>query len=183
MSEIPAELAELKESWGLNDEEKFALDKASRGLTYDEAAEATFFSAHTIKYRRESVIAKSGTTTMAAAIRQAFEVGLLSVDPNAEALQGALTPAELLNLDMIAEGFTVTEAAEQLRRSPETIKIHRRNICKKLPAENKLHCIRRAYETGLFKLPDARDIEPIIDQVRRLPVADLNRLLARLAIR
>ena len=67
-------------------------------------------------------------------------------------LQHDLTVRELEVLELIANGFTTRQIAEQLYLSVHTINSHRKNILKKLSITSPAHLAAFAIESGLVKM-------------------------------
>lgn len=61
-----------------------------------------------------------------------------------------LTAHELRVLGMIADGLTVPEVADQLERSPETVKKTVRSVRRKLGARNGPHAVAIGFRTGIL---------------------------------
>jgi FixJ family two-component response regulator len=72
-------------------------------------------------------------------------------------LDAGLTPAEMKVLRFILDGKSNKEIADLLHRHIRTIEFHRRNIYRKLGADNLLDLIRQAAEIGLLDLPKKPD--------------------------
>lgn len=56
----------------------------------------------------------------------------------------ALTERELEVLSLVANGFTSNRIGQKLKISSETVKVHRRNMLKKVHAHNTFELIRLA---------------------------------------
>ena len=70
-----------------------------------------------------------------------------------ENLIDPLSPRELEVLHLIAQSFTNAEIAEQLFVSPQTIKVHTRNIYGKLNVHNRQQAVAKARVLGLLYGP------------------------------
>ena len=62
----------------------------------------------------------------------------------------ALSAREEVVLAMLADGLTNREIADELGRSPDTIKDHVSSIYKRLGATNRARAIKRAHDLGLL---------------------------------
>ena len=139
----------------LNPKEVETLELASQGLSVGESAKERGIPADTIKSQRKEYLRKLGAKSTANAVRIGIEAGIIPITFDEYGLPGAnrLTPALLDVLELAAQGFSVQETAEKRGVSIETIKTHRKDIIRKLGAENIVHSVRRAYEAGIFDGP------------------------------
>lgn len=62
----------------------------------------------------------------------------------------SLTPREIEVLELLVEGYSTAEAAEKLFISVHTLRIHVKNIYRKLSVRNKVELMRRAKEYGMY---------------------------------
>ena len=62
-----------------------------------------------------------------------------------------LTPIEMEIISMVAEGQTNKSIAWKLRTTEVLVKMHMRNICRKIGAKNRAHAAMLAKELSLFK--------------------------------
>jgi DNA-binding CsgD family transcriptional regulator len=62
-----------------------------------------------------------------------------------------LSRAEMRVLLYVIAGLSTNDIAEQLGRSPETVKSHRESLMRKLGADNIGHAIALAYEQSILK--------------------------------
>ncbi len=67
--------------------------------------------------------------------------------------QNELTPRESEVLELVAQGSTNVEIADQLNVSENTIKFHMRNILQKLHVRNRAEVVAYALRSGLVDLP------------------------------
>lgn len=65
--------------------------------------------------------------------------------------QAHLTAREEEVLDLIVSGFTAREAAETLRVSPHTVRVHIKHIYQKLYVANKVELLREARKMGYLE--------------------------------
>lgn len=65
-----------------------------------------------------------------------------------------ITKREMQILDLISKEFSTKEIATQLFIAYETAHAHRKNLMRKLKAGNAAGLVRKAFESGLLKLPD-----------------------------
>ncbi len=72
-------------------------------------------------------------------------------DPNLD-VSGGLTSREQEILELIANGCTNAEVAEQLTISPRTVETHRANLMRKLGLRNQAELIRYALQRGIISL-------------------------------
>lgn len=64
--------------------------------------------------------------------------------------QNCLTNRELQVLDLVSNGLSTIDIANELYLSPETVKTHRKNLITKLDAKNVANLIRIAFESGII---------------------------------
>ncbi|MCG3164642.1 MAG: Oxygen regulatory protein NreC [Bacteroidia bacterium] len=62
-----------------------------------------------------------------------------------------LTKRELEILDLVAQGYTSQEISDKIFISYDTAETHRRNIIKKLKAENVANAVAIAIRAGIIK--------------------------------
>lgn len=67
-----------------------------------------------------------------------------------ESVSGGLTPREMDVLGLLAQGFKGVELAEKLFISPHTLKIHRKNLLRKLQATSTEEMLKNAKRLGLI---------------------------------
>jgi LuxR family maltose regulon positive regulatory protein len=75
-------------------------------------------------------------------LRSALERSIAVVEP--------LSKRELEVLQLLAQGLSNTEIAEQIYVSPQTVKVHTRNIYGKLGVDNRLRAVTKAKSLGLL---------------------------------
>jgi len=61
-----------------------------------------------------------------------------------------LTPREIEVLELLVEGYSTTAAAEKLFISVHTLRVHVKNMYRKLSVGNKVELMRRAREFGIY---------------------------------
>ncbi len=67
-----------------------------------------------------------------------------------EPAYGNISTREVEVLEMIAQGMTNKQIADDLLLSVRTVDSHRRNLLKKLDAKNSVDMVHRAYKTGVL---------------------------------
>ena len=63
----------------------------------------------------------------------------------------ALTPTEIRILQLVADGQTTLEIADELFVAEKTVKNHLANIYRKLDVKNRSHAVSEGYKQGLLK--------------------------------
>lgn len=74
----------------------------------------------------------------------------LSANPTKHGQKTSLTRRELEILPLIAKGLSSIEIAERLDISPQTVRVHRKNILKKTQTTNSSGMIKKCIEEGLL---------------------------------
>jgi len=65
----------------------------------------------------------------------------------------ALTPRETEVISLIATGLTNGEIAQRIGRTEETVKVHVKNILRKLNAQDRTEAVTQAARRGFIRLP------------------------------
>lgn len=81
---------------------------------------------------------------------RALEAYLRQAESGAPDRQGALTPREREVLQLVAEGYTSAQIAEQLFISPRTVETHRSNLMRKLGLRTPADVVRYAVRNGVL---------------------------------
>jgi DNA-binding CsgD family transcriptional regulator len=88
-----------------------------------------------------------------------------TVDPDR-----VLSARELEVLALVARGFLTGDIAAELFLSPNTVRVHMRNILGKLRANTRAHAVAIAISTGLIRV-DERAIPRHLDRAGRTAAA------------
>jgi two-component system response regulator DesR len=77
-------------------------------------------------------------------------LGMTVFEPQRDKTVANLTEREREVLDLVAQGATNREIAEQLFLSPHTVKEHTSSLYRKLKARNRAEAVQRAQRLGLI---------------------------------
>lgn len=142
----------------LSEDEAKVLILASFGGTVDQVAAYLGTDNSTIGELRDSVIGKFDAKNMAGAVNKAILGGVLPVEVNPEPVTQVVksAPRSMKVLTMFADGDSNAEIAEAFGKKTGTLdKNINRPLFKRLRANGRTHSVRRAYELGIFTLPEA----------------------------
>lgn len=115
-----------------------AMQAGAHGFVHKEASAASLIESIHLIAGGETVVNSNPTRNLSV------------TEPTTEALLSALTPREQEVLNLIANGYTSPQIAEQLDISPRTAEAHRANIMKKLEVKNRADLVRYAIVIGVI---------------------------------
>ena len=132
------------------------LKQVSLGTTVSAQENALGVSQKTVGANRHDISEKLGVKTIAQAVRISIEAGIIPIEVDEEAQAPKLKPRTIKVLSLISEGLINEEIAQNMKVHRNTVVNHVDKIKQELTAENRPHAVRRAFETGVFELPDTK---------------------------
>jgi two-component system, NarL family, response regulator NreC len=119
-----------------------AITAGAGGYIVKRAVESELFNAIEAVMRGELYVHPSVTRALLASPPR--------TPPVTNAVEGSLTPRELQVLQLIIQGYTNQQVAENLVLSVRTVETHRTNIMSKLGLHNRAELVRYAMAHGLL---------------------------------
>lgn len=123
----------------------------AEGISRQESADARQMAVFTVRDRTSKLNHELGIRTHAQLIAEAIKRGYVPLNLELAEYE-KLSPRERTVLDLAACGWGVNEIADYLNIKSKTVDTYYEEVRRKLDARTIGHCVKRAYELGIYRL-------------------------------
>lgn len=135
----------------LEDFAPIELHYIAEGVSRQQSADARQMAVFTVRDRTSKLNHELGIRTHAQLIAEAIKRGYVPLNLELAEYE-MLSPRERTVLDLAACGWNVNEIADYLNIRPKTVDTYYEEVRRKLDARTIGHCVKRAYELGIYSL-------------------------------